>query len=116
MCYLFIQHTSASLVVSENYDPTARLDLEAFMDRMAPENQSWHRHRLEGPDDSPSHMRAMLTGASLSMQLVPKIVLFTTAIFFLPSLILGMITPLAIRLALPDVRASARPHEGPARS
>jgi secondary thiamine-phosphate synthase enzyme len=52
MCHLFIQHTSASLVVSENYDPTAREDLEEFMDRLVPENQSWHRHDLEGPDDS----------------------------------------------------------------
>lgn len=61
MCYLYIQHTSASLVISENYDPTAKIDLEVFMERLVPENQPWHRHTLEGPDDSPSHMRAMLT-------------------------------------------------------
>jgi secondary thiamine-phosphate synthase enzyme len=61
MCYLYIQHTSASLVISENYDPTAKIDLEAFMERLVPENQPWYRHTLEGPDDSPSHMRAMLT-------------------------------------------------------
>lgn len=65
VCYLFLQHTSASLVVSESYDPTARLDLEAFMERLAPEGQAWHRHTLEGGDDSPSHMRAMLTDTSL---------------------------------------------------
>jgi secondary thiamine-phosphate synthase enzyme len=67
MCYLYLQHTSASLVISENYDPTARIDLEAFMDRIAPENQTWHRHTLEGADDSPSHIRAMLTEVSLSI-------------------------------------------------
>lgn len=67
MAFLFIQHTSASLVISENYDPTAKKDLEAFMERLAPENQSWYRHTLEGPDDSPSHIRAMLTAASLSI-------------------------------------------------
>jgi secondary thiamine-phosphate synthase enzyme len=65
VCYLFIQHTSASLVISENYDPTAKMDLEAFMERLAPEGQSWHLHTLEGADDSPSHMRAMLTQTSL---------------------------------------------------
>lgn len=67
MCYLYMPHTSASLVISENYDPTAKVDLEAFMERLAPENQAWHRHTLEGSDDSPSHMRAMLTSTSLSI-------------------------------------------------
>ena len=67
MCFLFMAHTSASLVISESYDPTARIDLEAFMDRIAPENQSWYRHVLEGSDDSPSHIRAMLTDTSLSI-------------------------------------------------
>jgi len=65
MCYLYLQHTSASLCISENYDPTAKLDLEEFLERIAPENQSWHQHTLEGPDDSPSHMRAIVTGVSL---------------------------------------------------
>ena len=67
MCYLYLPHTSASLVISENYDPTARRDLEAFMERLVPEDQSWHQHTLEGADDSPSHMRAMLTLTSLSI-------------------------------------------------
>jgi secondary thiamine-phosphate synthase enzyme len=65
MCYLFISHTSASLVISESYDPSAQKDLESFMNRLAPERQSWHEHTLEGADDSPSHMRAMLTDTSL---------------------------------------------------
>jgi secondary thiamine-phosphate synthase enzyme len=67
MCYLYLQHTSASMVISESYDPTARIDLEAYMERLAPENQDWHRHTLEGGDDSPSHMRAMLTDTSLTI-------------------------------------------------
>jgi secondary thiamine-phosphate synthase enzyme len=67
MCFLYIPHTSASLVVSENYDPSAQDDLETFMDHLVPENQPWERHTLEGADDSPSHMRAMLTDTSLSI-------------------------------------------------
>jgi secondary thiamine-phosphate synthase enzyme len=67
MCYLYIQHTSASLVVSESYDPTAKIDMEAFMEKLVPEDQPWYRHTLEGSDDSPSHIRAMLTAASLAI-------------------------------------------------
>lgn len=67
MCYLFIQHTSASMVISESYDPTARIDLEEYMQRLAPENQAWYRHTMEGSDDSTSHMRAMLTDTSLTI-------------------------------------------------
>ena len=67
MCYLYIQHTSASMVISESYDPSARIDLEAYMERLAPENQAWYRHTMEGSDDSPSHMRAMLTDTSLTI-------------------------------------------------
>jgi secondary thiamine-phosphate synthase enzyme len=67
MLHLFIPHTSASLVINESYDPSARQDMEAFLDRLAPEGESWHRHTLEGRDDSPSHMRAILTATSLSV-------------------------------------------------
>ena len=67
MCYLFIQHTSASLLISESYDPTAKQDLETYLERLAPENQAWYRHTLEGPDDSSSHLRAMLTPVSLTI-------------------------------------------------
>lgn len=67
MCYLFIQHTSASLLISENYDPTAKVDLETFLEKLAPENQPWYRHTLEGPDDSSSHLRAMLTPVSITI-------------------------------------------------
>jgi secondary thiamine-phosphate synthase enzyme len=67
MCHLYLQHTSASLLISENYDPSARRDLEEFLRRVAPENQPWYQHNDEGPDDSPSHMRALLTGTSQSI-------------------------------------------------
>ena len=67
MCFLFIKHTSASLCISESYDPSAREDLESFLDRLVPERQIWHHHTLEGPDDSPSHMRAILTDTDLSI-------------------------------------------------
>jgi len=67
MVHLFIPHTSASLVISESYDPTARQDLEAFLEHLVPEGQSWYRHTLEGRDDSPSHMRSILTATSLSI-------------------------------------------------
>jgi len=67
MAFLYLQHTSAGLCISENYDPTAKRDLEAFLDRMAPDGQPWHQHTLEGEDDSASHMRSLLTGVSLSI-------------------------------------------------
>ena len=67
MCFLFLPHTSASLVVSENWDPTARADLETFMERLVPENDTWYSHDLEGSDDATSHIRAMLTDTSLTV-------------------------------------------------
>jgi secondary thiamine-phosphate synthase enzyme len=67
LCNLFIPHTTASLVINESYDPSSRQDLEAFLDRIAPEGQEWHRHTVEGRDDSPSHMRSILTTTSLSI-------------------------------------------------
>ena len=67
MAYLFIQHTSASMVINESYDPTARQDLNSFLEKIAPEGQSWHLHTLEGRDDSPSHIRTMLTHSSLTI-------------------------------------------------
>ncbi len=67
LLHLFIPHTSASLVINESYDPSSRQDLEAFLDRLAPEGEDWHRHTLEGRDDSPSHMRSILTATSLSI-------------------------------------------------
>lgn len=67
MCFLYMPHTSASFVINESYDPTAKIDMEEFMERLVPENQPWFNHILEGTDDSPSHMRAMLTHTSLTI-------------------------------------------------
>jgi secondary thiamine-phosphate synthase enzyme len=67
MCYLFVPHTSASLTINESYDPSARADLQESLERLVPEGQPWLRHTLEGPDDSTSHIRAMLTGSSLAI-------------------------------------------------
>lgn len=70
MCTLFIRHTSASLIIQENYDPSARVDLETFMDRLVPEGASWVTHTLEGDDDMPSHIKSVLTQVSLSIPIL----------------------------------------------
>ena len=61
---VFLQHTSASLVIYENADPSARVDLNAFFDRLVPENADYFVHTDEGPDDMPSHLRMVLTRTS----------------------------------------------------
>lgn len=61
---VFVQHTSASLVIMENADPTARTDLEQFFEQLVPENTPYFVHTLEGPDDMPSHIRMALTRTS----------------------------------------------------
>lgn len=61
---VFVRHTSASLVIMENADPSARRDLEQFFDRLVPENSPWFTHTLEGADDMPSHIRMALTRTS----------------------------------------------------
>jgi secondary thiamine-phosphate synthase enzyme len=61
---LFIRHTSASLTIQENADPTVLQDLMTALDRLAPESAGW-RHDTEGPDDMPAHIKTMLTGTSL---------------------------------------------------
>jgi secondary thiamine-phosphate synthase enzyme len=67
LCTVFIRHTSASLTIQENADASAKRDLEAFAERIAPENEPWYTHTAEGPDDMPSHIRAALTDVSLSV-------------------------------------------------
>jgi len=67
MCFLFCPHTSASLTINENYDPSAQADLETSLEKLVPENQGWYTHDMEGPDDATSHIRAMLTESSLSI-------------------------------------------------
>jgi len=70
VCHLFIQHTSASLLIQENYDPSARQDLEAWLNRLVPENDPLYTHTLEGPDDMPAHIKAALTATSLSIPIL----------------------------------------------
>ncbi|RBP40512.1 secondary thiamine-phosphate synthase enzyme [Roseimicrobium gellanilyticum] len=61
---VFVQHTSCSLVIYENADPSARTDLHEFFERLVPENTPWFVHTCEGPDDMPSHIRMVLTRTS----------------------------------------------------
>lgn len=67
---VFVRHTSASLVIMENADPSARRDLEQFFERLVPEDTPWFIHTQEGPDDMPSHIRMALTRTS---EVVPVI-------------------------------------------
>lgn len=67
ICQVFIHHTSSSLVLCENADPTVRTDLETFMKKIVPDGDSMFRHKDEGPDDMPAHVRTVLTQSSLSI-------------------------------------------------
>ncbi len=67
LCTVFIQHTSASLVIQENADPSAKRDLENWLNRLAKENDPLYTHDAEGPDDMPSHIKSALTAVSLSI-------------------------------------------------
>jgi secondary thiamine-phosphate synthase enzyme len=67
LCNVFTQHTSASLLITENADPAVRRDLERFMQRVAPDGSPEYEHDMEGPDDMPAHIRSVLTAATLSI-------------------------------------------------
>ena len=67
VCVVFVRHTSASLLIQENADPSARRDLEAWLNRLAPEKDPLYTHDAEGPDDMPAHVKAALTAVSLSI-------------------------------------------------
>ncbi len=67
ICHLFIQHTSASLAINENADRDVRLDIETFLNRHIPDDSAYFRHTVEGPDDMPAHIKAILIGSSLSI-------------------------------------------------
>ncbi len=67
LCTLMIQHTSASLTIQENADPSARRDLEAWLSRLVKENDPLYTHTAEGPDDMPAHIKAALTATTLSI-------------------------------------------------
>ena len=65
MMQVFIQHTSASLTLNENADPSVRIDLERHMNQLVPENQDYYTHTYEGSDDMPAHIKASLMGSSI---------------------------------------------------
>ena len=67
LCTVFIQHTSASLLIQENADPSARRDLERWLARLVPEQDALYSHVSEGPDDMPAHIKAALTATSISI-------------------------------------------------
>ncbi len=67
LCTLFLQHTSASLLVQESYDDSARRDLEKWLNRLVPQGDSIYTHTLEGPDDMPAHIKSMLTAIQISI-------------------------------------------------
>ncbi len=70
LCTLLVQHTSASLTIQENADPSARQDLERWLSRLVPEGDPLYTHTLEGPDDMPAHIKAALTVTTLSIPII----------------------------------------------
>ncbi|WP_211093228.1 MULTISPECIES: secondary thiamine-phosphate synthase enzyme YjbQ [Flammeovirga] len=64
---VFIQHTSASLTINENADPSVRVDFESHFNKVYPENAPYYEHTYEGPDDMPAHLKASTLGASVSI-------------------------------------------------
>ncbi len=66
----FIQHTSASLLIQENYDASARRDLESWLNRLVPDNDPLYTHTIEGPDDMPAHIKSALTATSLAIPVI----------------------------------------------
>jgi secondary thiamine-phosphate synthase enzyme len=67
LCHLFLQHTSASLIICENADPSVRSDLERFLARLVPDGDPIYDHTQEGPDDMPAHVRAVLTKMEMTL-------------------------------------------------
>ncbi|MFD2246798.1 secondary thiamine-phosphate synthase enzyme YjbQ [Pontibacter ruber] len=67
LAHIFIKHTSASLTINENADPTVRQDFESHFNHMVPENAPYYRHTLEGPDDMPAHLKAAILGTSVTV-------------------------------------------------
>ena len=70
LCTVMVQHTSASLIIQENADPSAKRDLEAWLSRLVAQNDPLYTHTQEGPDDMPSHIKAALTATTLSVPVV----------------------------------------------
>jgi secondary thiamine-phosphate synthase enzyme len=72
LCTLFVRHTSASLLIQENADPSAKRDLERWLNRLVPEGDPFYEHDTEGPDDMPAHIKAALTATSISIPIQRK--------------------------------------------
>ena len=70
MCSVFVPHTSASLLLGENADPSVRRDLEAFMARLVPDGDPLYEHDAEGPDDMSAHIRSVLTQSSIALPVI----------------------------------------------
>jgi len=70
LCTVFVKHTSASLIIQENADPSVQDDLENFMKRLVPENDPLYTHTAEGPDDMPAHIRSALTQTSIGIPIM----------------------------------------------
>ena len=70
LCTVFVTHTSASLTIQENADPSARRDLENWLNRLVPENDDLYTHTTEGSDDMPAHIKAILTATSISIPIM----------------------------------------------
>src|SRR5215475_1143008 len=70
LCTIFLRHTSASLIIQENADPSAKRDLEAWLNRLVPENDPLYTHDAEGPDDMPAHIKAALTATSIAIPIM----------------------------------------------
>jgi secondary thiamine-phosphate synthase enzyme len=70
LCTLFLKHTSASLLIQENADPSVQTDLQNWLNRLVPEGDDLYTHRLEGLDDMPAHIKTALTAVNLSIPIV----------------------------------------------
>lgn len=78
LCTVFVRHTSASLLIQENADPSARGDLEAWLKRLVPERDPLFTHTTEGPDDMPAHIKAALTATSLGIPVAGRCLVLGT--------------------------------------
>ena len=65
--HVFVKHTSAGITLNENADPSVRTDFESVFNRLAPENEPYYTHTMEGPDDMPAHIKSALTGSSVTI-------------------------------------------------
>ena len=70
LCHLMLQHTSASLTINENADPTVLSDMNEWFNRNVKENEPYYRHTFEGPDDMPAHIKSIITGCDVTIPIV----------------------------------------------